>query len=95
MIADKWKLNEVISTCIGSHHELAKVKGDIGQKVALVALGNMYTNIFDHGYAGNPFPREADVEKLRQSVNLTPDEFCGIGERVIEEIRKAEVFLNL
>ena len=95
MIADKWKLNEVISTCIGSHHELAKVKGDIGQKVALVALGNMYTNIFDHGYAGNPFPREADVERLRQSVNLTPDEFCGIGERVIEEIRKAEVFLNL
>ncbi len=95
MIADKWKLNEVISTCIGSHHELAKLQGDIGQKVALVALGNMYTNIFDHGYAGNPFPREEDVDKLRQSLNLTPDEFCGIGEKVIEEIRKAETFLNL
>ncbi len=95
MIADKWKLNEVVSTCIGSHHEVAKLTGDIGQKVALVALGNIYTNIFDHGYAGNPFPREEDVEKLRQSVNLTPDQFCGIGERVIEEIRKAEVFLNL
>jgi HD-like signal output (HDOD) protein len=95
MIADKWKLNEVISTCIGSHHDLTKLQGDIVQKVALVALGNMYTNIFDHGYAGDPFPREEDVEKLRQSVNLTPDEFCGIGERVVEEIHKAEVFLNL
>jgi len=61
----------------------------------LVALGNMYTNIFDHGYAGDPFPREEDVERLRQAVDLTPDEFCGIGERVIEEIHKAEVFLKL
>ncbi len=95
MIADKWKLNEVITTCIGTHHEIAKLTEDSGQKVALVALGNMYTNIFDHGYAGDPFPREEDVERLRQAVDLTPDEFCGIGERVIEEIHKAEVFLKL
>lgn len=95
MIADKWKLNEVITACIGSHHDFEKMHGVTGQKVALVALGNIYTNIFDHGYAGNPFPREEDVEKLRHIVNLTPDEFCGIGDRVIEEIHKAEVFLNL
>ena len=95
MIAEKWRLNEIITTCIGTHHDVEKQKGDTGQKVALVALGDMYTNIFDHGYAGNPFPREADVESLRQSVNLTPEEFCGIGDRVIEEIHKAEVFLKL
>lgn len=95
MIADKWKLNDVITSCIGTHHEIDKMKGEAHQKVALVALGNMYTNIFDHGYAGDPFPREEDIELLRQSVNLTPDEFCGIGARVIEEIHKAEVFLKL
>ena len=95
MIAEKWKLNEVITTCIGSHHDFEKMQGVTGQKVALVALGNIYTNIFDHGYAGDPFPREEDVEKLRQIVDLTPDEFCSIGERVIEEIHKAEVFLKL
>ncbi len=95
MIADKWKLNDIITSCIGTHHEIDKMKGDANQKVALVALGNMYTNIFDHGYAGDPFPKEQDVEILRRSVNLTPDEFCGIGERVIEEIHKAEVFLKL
>lgn len=95
MIAEKWKLNEVITTCIGSHHDFEKMQGVAGQKVALVALGNIYTNIFDHGYAGDPFPREEDVEKLRQIVDLTPDEFCSIGERVIEEIHKAEVFLKL
>lgn len=95
MIAEKWKLNDVITTCIGSHHDFEKMQGVAGQKVALVALGNIYTNIFDHGYAGDPFPREEDVEKLRQIVDLTPDEFCSIGERVIEEIHKAEVFLKL
>ncbi len=65
MIADKWKLNDVITSCIGTHHEIDKMKGDAYQKVALVALGNMYTNIFDHGYAGDPFPREEDIELLR------------------------------
>jgi putative nucleotidyltransferase with HDIG domain len=95
MIADKWKLNEIITTCIGTHHGPLKLQGETGQKVALVALANIYTNIFDHGYAGDPFPREEEIEPLRQSVDMTPDEFCGIGERVIEEIHKAEVFLNL
>lgn len=95
MIADKWKLNEFITTCIGTHHETGKLSGDIGSKVALVALSNMYTNIFDHGYAGDPFPREESIESLRECVGLPADEFCMIGDRVVEEIRKAEVFLNL
>jgi putative nucleotidyltransferase with HDIG domain len=95
MIADKWKLNEIITTCIGTHHQTKHLPGETGQKVALVSLANIYTNIFDHGYAGDPFPREEEIEPLRQAVDLTPDEYCGIGERVIEEIHKAEVFLNL
>ncbi|MFH0785717.1 MAG: HDOD domain-containing protein [Pseudomonadota bacterium] len=95
MIAEKWKLNDVITTCIGIHHDIEKLKVGDNQKVVLVALGNMYTNIFDHGYAGDPFPREEDIQPLRQVVEITPEEFCGIGQRVIEEIHKAEVFLKL
>lgn len=95
MIAEKWKLNEVITTCIGNHHRTERLQGEIGEKITLVALGNIYTNVFDHGYAGDPFPREEEIEKLRLRLDLTPEEFCGIGGRVIEEIRKAEVFLNL
>lgn len=95
MIAEKWKLNEVITTCIGNHHRTGQLHGEIGDKITLVALGNIYTNVFDHGYAGDPFPREEEIEKLRVRLGISPDEFCGIGTRVIEEIRKAEVFLNL
>ena len=55
MIADKWKLNEVITDCIGSHHRGERyLKGEYGQQVALVALGNIYINILDNGICRRP-----------------------------------------
>jgi len=95
MIADKWKLNKVITQCIGSHHKVENLTGELGLQVALVALGNIYTNILDHGYAGNPFPREDDIGSLLAFVGLSWDEYCSIGTRVVEEIQKAEIFLKI
>lgn len=95
MIADKWKLNQVISTCIGSHHHAKSLDGQLGQQLSCVALGNVYANIFDHGYAGNPFPKEKDIGPMLAAVGLSWEEFCGIGDRVVEEIQKAEIFLNI
>jgi putative nucleotidyltransferase with HDIG domain len=95
MIAEKWKLNQVISQCIGSHHQPGTFTGNAGRQLAFVALGNIYANIFDHGYAGNPFPREQEIDRLLGCVELSRDEFCGIGNRVIEEIQKAEIFLKI
>ncbi len=95
MIAEKWKLNQVITTCIGSHHQVGMLSGELGQQVALVALGNIYSNIVDHGYAGNPFPAEEEVDRLLTTVDLSQDQFCGIGDRVVEEVKKAEIFLKI
>jgi putative nucleotidyltransferase with HDIG domain len=95
MIADKWKLNQVITRCIGYHHETDTLKGESGQQVALVALGNIYTNILDHGYAGDPFPKVDHIDILLKSVGLTWEEYGGIGARVNEEIEKAEIFLKI
>lgn len=98
MIAEKWKLNKVISNCIGTHHEISgygKFEGNMGQQVALVALGSIYTNILDHGYAGNPFPKEEDIGQLLEFTGLSWDQFGGIGERVVEEIDKAKIFLQI
>ncbi len=95
MIAEKWKLNQVITSCIGSHHDIDSFKEEGGQQVALVALGNLYTNILDHGFAGNPFPPEEEAGRLLQLLDLDWDEFCGIGDRVVEEIHKAEIFLKI
>lgn len=95
MIADKWKLNQVITRCIGYHHDTDTLKGESGQQVALVALGNIYTNILDHGYAGDPFPDVDDIDIILKSVGITWEEYGGIGGRVIEEIQKAEIFLKI
>jgi len=95
MIAEKWKLNRVITECIVSHHEADKLAGEVGQQVALVALGNIFTNILDHGYAGDPFPKEKDIDRLLQFVELGWDDFGTIGGRVEEEIHKAELFLQI
>lgn len=95
MIAEKWKLNEVISTCIGSHHHVKDLNGQLGQQVTCVALGNVYANILDHGYAGNPFPKEEDIGSLLADIDLSWEEFCGIGDRVVAEIQKAEIFLKI
>ena len=95
MIAEKWKLNKVITSCIGSHHNIDSFAGDGGQQTALVALGNIYANILDHGFAGNPFPPEEEAGRLLQLLDLDWDEFCGIGDRVVEEIYKAEIFLKI
>lgn len=95
MIAEKWKLNTVITECITKHHEADKLEGELGQQVALVALGNIYANILDHGYAGDPFPAEGDIEALLHFVNLSWKDFGLIGGRVKEEIHKAEIFLQI
>lgn len=95
MIAEKWKLNKVITECIATHHEIDKLGGGAGQQVALVALANVYTNILDHGYAGDPFPDEEDIARLLELVDLSHDVFGTIGGRVVEEINESELFLQI
>jgi len=95
MIAQKWKLNEVITTCITKHHNVGELRGPIASQVAFVALGDIYTNILDIGSAGNPFPDEGEVYGLLEMLDISLEDFGQIGENVQEEIRKAEVFLQI
>jgi len=95
LIAEKWKLNKVITSCIVSHHDADNLTGDVKQIVSLVNLGNLYTNIHDYGFGGNPFPAESDIQPLLSIVGLSLQEFSNIGERVKEEIARAEVFLQI
>jgi putative nucleotidyltransferase with HDIG domain len=95
MIAEKWKLNPVISTCIGKHHDTDQLSGSLARQAGFVALGNIYSNILDIGYAGNPFPLEAEALHLLEMLEIDVSDFGGIGEKVREEIHKAEIFLQI
>lgn len=95
LIANKWKLNDFITACIVNHHDPASVPEEYRLKVALVALGNIYANIFDFGYAGDPYPKESEIEPLLQLTGLSWDQFSSIAKDVEEEIEKAQIFLKI
>ncbi len=95
MIAEKWKLNPIIKDCIGSHHDLDKADSNHRRQIAFVSLANIYINIFDIGYAGNPFPVEEDIEGFLGITGLSWEEYAGVREGVEAEIEKAQIFLQI
>ncbi len=95
MIAEKWKLNEAITACIGYHHDIEKLDDEQRKRIAFVSLGNIYSNIYDIGFAGDLFPEEKEADKLLAIADLSWQEFADIGENIEDEILKARIFLQI
>ncbi len=95
MIAEKWKLNTVITSCVGGHHHASKVTQESRRQAAFVALANMYINILDIGYAGDPFPEVEAIEELLDIIDLSWQDYGAISEDVEKEIEKAQIFLQI
>lgn len=95
MIAEKWKLNEAISSCVGNHHDLTKLDAEQQRRVAFISLGNIYSNIYDIGFAGDLFPAEEEIAVLLELTGLSWQEFADIREDIEAEIHKAQIFLQI
>ncbi|MBT8361566.1 MAG: HDOD domain-containing protein [Desulfobacterales bacterium] len=95
MIAEKWKLNAIISNCISNHHDLDLPNIEHLTQVGYVALGNIYSNVYDIGFAGNLYPSEAAIETFLDVTNLSWREFVNIREDIETEIQKAQIFLQI
>jgi len=95
MIAEKWKLNKAISSCIGNHHDLDQVDNQYQRQAAFVALGNVYSAIYDIGFAGDLYPSEQEIEKLLDMTELSWLEFADIRDEIDVEIEKAQIFLQV
>lgn len=95
MIAEKWKLNPSIKECIGGHHDITTVDSEFQRQMAIVALANIYINIFDIGYAGDLFPTEEDVHTFLPYSGLEWEDYAGVRADVEREIEKAQIFLQV
>lgn len=95
MIAEKWKLNPVIASCIANHHDVRAADEQCRNQAAFVALANMYINILDVGYSGDPFPEVGEIEELLGIVGLSWQNYGSMGEDVEKEIEKAQIFLQI
>lgn len=95
LIAAKWMLNGVMSSCICYHHDVEMAVDEDRVKVAIVALANMYINIHDIGYAGDPFPEYENAETLLGITGLNWSDLAAISKIVEDEIQKAQIFLQV
>ena len=95
LIAEKWKLNDAMTVAICFHHNVEDAPQEHRVLAAYVGLANMYANILDFGYAGDPFPAEEGADAMLELTGLTWEMFSEIAESVEEEIQKAQVFLQI
>ncbi len=94
-IAEKWQLNEAMSSAISFHHNVMDAPEEHRVRAAYVGLANTYANILDFGYAGDPFPCESDTIKMLELTELTWEMFGAIAQNVEDEIEKAQIFLQI
>lgn len=95
MIASKWKLNATITDAICHHHSPELAEPEHQGLVATVALADFYICLFDIGYAGNRYPDEAQLNMLLDLCGLEWKTVVSLSEAVDNEIRKAEIFLQI
>ncbi len=93
-IAEKWKLNEAMTCAIAYHHDVEAAPEEQRVRVAYVGLANMYSNILDLGYAGDPFPAPEGADAMLEITGLSWDMFGAVAKDVEAEIEKAQVFLQ-
>ena len=94
MIAEKWKLNDAMTSAIAFHHDVDGAAEEHRVRAAYVGLANMYANILDLGYAGDPFPADTDVDRMMELTGVSWDMFQEVATSVEEEIEKAQAFLQ-
>jgi HD-like signal output (HDOD) protein len=95
LIAAKWMLKGAMSSCICFHHDVDLALQEDRTRVAIIALANMYVNIHDIGYAGDPFPEHRNLDRLLELTGLELADLAVISGSVEEEIRKAQIFLQV
>lgn len=95
LIARRWNLDETLARCIGFHHNPPPADGQDRQWVTFVALGDVYSNIYDLGYAGNFYPSEAALEQLLSRAGLRLSEFAGIRTDFKSQYLKARLMLQI
>lgn len=95
MIGEKWQLNDTLIDLLSWHHDPESGAKKNQELKAIVALANMYANLYDIGYAGDRFPDASDMDEVLAMVGLGWDDISSLHDTVQQEIDKAQVFLKV
>ncbi len=94
-IAEKWQLSDTITEALCYHHNPTDPGVSNHDLVEMVALADLYANLYEIGFADNRFPAENEITALLKLVGVTWHELTALDQTVEEEIEKAQIFLEL
>lgn len=95
MISEKWQLSDALTDALFCHHGTNEAKEENRRLSGIIALANTYTNLFDIGSAGDPYPEESKIQDLLDQVGVSWNEISGLSETVVDEIETAKIFLQV
>ena len=95
LIAEKWKLSESLIQALAHHHNANDIHPDVQTFVAVIALSNMCAKRWQIGSSGDPIGDNNLLSDLLERVGVQSSIIDELQERVLEEIEKAKIFLEL
>ena len=95
MIAEKWKLGEIMEDCLRCHHETWQSREQSIAIVRTVALADLCAKRFGAGNAGGSPYDENAMENLSRILGLDQVGLDELEPIMADEVEKARVFLNL
>ena len=96
MIAEKWHLSGVITSSLSRHHDIGNIDDvETRRSIAIVALANLYGNVYDYGSAGDSHPSPDALYEALQVAGIDWHDLADLNQVVEDEIAKAQVFLRI
>ncbi len=95
MIAKKWQLNSTLVEALYHHHAPEMASEENRKLVTVIALANVFANVFEIGSAGDLFPDNSFILNNLEAVGMTWSDLVSLYDTVNIEIEKAQVFLQV
>lgn len=95
MIAKKWRLGMTLVECLSHHHDPDECSSDNREFVSIVSLANQFAIHLNIGTAGDRFIDQALIAYLIKAVGVDWPTLHDIRGKVMNEIEKAEIFLDI
>ncbi len=95
LIAEKWKFGPAITDCISCHHTLEEAPTETRDMVAMVALANIFANVYEYGSAGDHHPEPSAIDDLLTVTGFSWSDLQDMARQVETEIDKAKIFLKV
>jgi putative nucleotidyltransferase with HDIG domain len=95
MIAEKWQLSEPLSETLACHHNIEAARVQHRKLVAIVALANMYANIFSIGSAGDFYQVPVEFRLASEGAGMPWHDLVELDSTIVAEIDKAAIFMQV